>query len=490
MKSKCKLSLFSVFFFASFFLHAEPWFKSGDVLLRHDITVLADAGVIRSPITTWPISVASIDADLKRLKDFSALTTMQQGSLTRLQRRVSKEKQIDFLKRDVSAAASRDLPVIRGFHDGARSDLELGAAIHHLSNRFAFKIDVQLADNAKDRKNVRFDGSYIAGIFKNTIVSAGYTDKYWGPGWQGSLILSNNARPVPGVSVQRNFVKPFESRWLSWMGPWNYMITAGRLESERVIPNPYLLGMRFSFKPTQNLEIGMSRSAQWGGDGRPTTSDSLLDLLLGQDNRGSDGLDANSEPGNQLAGFDVRWHQGLLPFDLTLYSQAIGEDEAGGFPSRYMGQVGFEHTRTVFDKSLRLWLEYSDTSCDFLESSPKFNCAYQHSIYQSGYQYLGESVGHPLDGDGRALTLAAVLSDTSAVNWQLQLHKLNINRAADNIHSISQSPSNGFQFELARSAVMPWGGVRAHVGYQDFDAPLDSVSGLLLGLEFTKSYSY
>ncbi|MBT8142892.1 MAG: capsule assembly Wzi family protein [Gammaproteobacteria bacterium] len=466
--------------------HAEPWLHAGDTLLRHDITMLADAGVITSPISTWPLSVASVDADLQRFTATQNLNQSQLDSLNRLQRKIEREKNLQQTRRTVSGAASREVPLVRSFSDIARSDLEVGASISQLSNRFAFRIDVQLADNAKDAKNVRLDGSYVAGVFGNTIISAGAVDKWWGPGWQGSLIYSNNARPIPGIALQRNFVKPFQSKWLSWMGPWNYMITAGQLESDRVIPNPYHLGMRLTFKPRYNLEIGLSRTAQWGGDGRPTTSDSLLDLLLGQDNRGSDGLDASTEPGNQLAGFDIRWKQGLLPIDLALYAQAIGEDEAGGFPSRYMGLVGMELSQTIFNKNLRVWLEYADTACDFLESKPKLNCAYTHSIYQSGYRHRGESIGHAIDGDGRSLSVAAILSDDSQVDWQLQLHKLNLNRAPDNFHSKSNVPVDGFQFELARTSNNAWGRVRGNIGYQDFDVPRDDVSGLMIGLEFTK----
>ncbi len=489
MKSDLKLLLFILILILwNTQNYAEPWLKAGDSLVRHDVTVLADAGVISTPITTWPIPVASIDFDLKSFDGFSKLSDSEKLSFDRLQRRISFEKRTYQSSPEYGFTASREDAVVRSFQNTARSDLQLNAGFSRLTDRFAFRVETQLVDNARDQKNVRFDGSYAATVIGNTIISAGYVDRWWGPGWQGSLIYSNNSRPIPGISIQRNFAKPFANRWFSWMGPWNYSITAGQLEGNRVVPNAKHLGMRVAFKPKTNLEIGLSRTAQWGGEGRPETSDSFLSLLLGQDNVGSNGITRETEPGNQMAGFDVRWKQKLVPFDLALYTQGIGEDEAGGFPSRFLGLFGVEHNRQIFNKNLRVWLEYADTACDFLESKPKLNCAYQNGIYQTGYRYLGESIGHPIDGDGRQLSLAAILTDDSRVDWQLQLQKLNINRAPDSAHSISQVPVDGFQFDLARTAETEFGRIRVNIGYQNFDEALEEENGLLLGLEYSRHY--
>ena len=34
---------------------ADPWLAPGDEGLRSDIQLLADAGIIRGPVTTWPM---------------------------------------------------------------------------------------------------------------------------------------------------------------------------------------------------------------------------------------------------------------------------------------------------------------------------------------------------------------------------------------------------------------------------------------------------
>ena len=40
----------------------EPWLPPGDTLLRSDIQLLADSGVLQVPITTWPLAWSNIDA--------------------------------------------------------------------------------------------------------------------------------------------------------------------------------------------------------------------------------------------------------------------------------------------------------------------------------------------------------------------------------------------------------------------------------------------
>src|SRR5690606_41875058 len=47
---------------------AEPWLPPGDAALRADLTTLADAGVLRTPITTWPIPWKAIDEQLEAIE--------------------------------------------------------------------------------------------------------------------------------------------------------------------------------------------------------------------------------------------------------------------------------------------------------------------------------------------------------------------------------------------------------------------------------------
>ena len=90
---------------------------------------------------------------------------------------------------------------------------------------------------------------------------------------------------------------------LRWLGPWRFITFMGQLEDDRDYPNALLFGMRIELRPLPSLQLAASRTAQWCGDGRPCTWDDFWNLFIGNDNDQS----PEEQPGNQLAGFDLRW---------------------------------------------------------------------------------------------------------------------------------------------------------------------------------------
>jgi hypothetical protein len=204
-------------------------------------------------------------------------------------------------------AASENPRVIRGFENTPREEGETSVGLSWIGNRFAVNLAATYASNPFDDDEFRPDGTYVGMALGNWMLTAGWQDRWWGPSRDGSLLLGTNARPTPGIMLQRIASAPFESRWLSWMGPWTLTTFMSLLDDERVVNDAYLFGVRGSFRPPgTGLEIGISRTAQWCGDDRPCDAETFIDLLLGNDNRGVN-VDPEDEPGNQLGGFDVRW---------------------------------------------------------------------------------------------------------------------------------------------------------------------------------------
>ena len=71
------------------------------------------------------------------------------------------------------------------------------------------------------------------------------------------------------------------------MGPWTFTTFMDLLDDERYVNDALLFGVRGSFRPPRTgLEIGISRAAQWCGDGRPCDLSTFFDLLVGNDNKG------------------------------------------------------------------------------------------------------------------------------------------------------------------------------------------------------------
>ena len=218
----------------------------------------------------------------------------------------------------------------------------------------------------------------------------------------------------------------------------------GQLEKERFVPDAQFFGMRFNFRPAKGLEIGISRSAQWCGDGRPCDFDTFWDLFWGRDNVGDEGTTFENEPGNQLAGVDLRWTNLWTGNPISFYLQAIGEDEANRMPSRYLAQVGLEGSVITRDQnSWRWFVEWAATSCDAIKSQVRYDCAYRSGIYQSGYNYYRRIVGHGLDNDARVLSGGVVVVSEAGNAWQVLGRTGELNRAGpDPQHSVSIDPAD------------------------------------------------
>ena len=205
--------------------------------------------------------------------------------------------------------------------------------------------------------------------------------------------------------------------------------------------------------------------------------DTFIDLLIGRDNRGDDDIDDSNEPGNQLAGVDVRWSTRVLGAPLAVYGQFIGEDEAGGFPSRYIGQVGVEGTGVIRDRWAFRWFgEYADTKCRFYESEEFPNCAYNHSIYRTGYRFKGRVIGHGTDNDSRTVSLGLTVVDDVETEWSavVRIGELNRIGTPDPRNSLTPTPQDIVSIDLRHSRAFDIGEFTVGLGLEAID---DAASG-------------
>ena len=422
---KAFLTVF-LFFNLSSTASSGPWIDSGDQRLRHHIVLLADNNIITVPVTTWPLMWAGIIHDVNRA-DYAQLDEASLWSLRYVKHAFTRQTE-GALRFTGQLSAGEDSQAIRDFSDKRREKSETKASVDWMSDTLAVHLAAGYADQPTDGEKWRADGSYISYALGNWAFTAGAIDRWWGPGWHSSLTVSNNARPIPGLSLQRRSSEAFGTRWLSWLGPWQFTSMASQLESDRQVPEAYLLGARFSFKPFSRLELAVSRTAQWGGEGRPQSWNSLKDLIIGNDNRGDDGiaLDGSNEPGNQQASLDARYSFATGLANNALYFQFTAEDEAGGLPSRGIVQLGLESSFFYRNMQHRFVLELSDTTSESY-SDERPNYAYEHGIYRSGYRYKGRPIGASVDNDSRLLTFAAdhYLSSGQQFSWSLSKIDLN-----------------------------------------------------------------
>jgi hypothetical protein len=114
---------------------------------------------------------------------------------------------------------------------------------------------------------------------------------------------------------------------------------------------------------------------------------------------------------------------------LSFYAQATAEDEAGGFPSRYLVQGGLEASGYIRSRwSYRWFAEVALNSCDALKSPVLYGCAYEHFIYDTGYRYYGRVVGHGAEADARIGSLGVILTSTETTTWQFLFRYGDLNK--------------------------------------------------------------
>jgi len=228
-------------------------------------------------------------------------------------------------------------------------------------------------------------------------VEVGKDSLWWGPGYHGSILMSNNAQPFKMIKVSND--RPMRLPWIfSGLGPFKAVWFLTELEKDRTIPEPKLTGLRINFKPHPAFDLGLSRAIIFGGQGRPsvTVRDYWNIFWATQENR------AGNLDNDQLAGFDASVlipTAGLLPArSIKLYTDWIGEDEASGLPSSWGKLYGVQLNDLLRTGRTDLRIEYADDHV-----ADKLNVFYNHHIYRSGYTYKGRIIGHPMGTDARDL---------------------------------------------------------------------------------------
>jgi len=459
---------------------ANPIASPGDMRLRNDLQVLNDTGITNIPLTAWPIALGDVHAAISEI-DTRTLSPSTLSAYHRVKEHLGFEMEADYINVRLGLSGASNPRIIRTFENTPRDEGEARAELSWLGERFSLNLAATYAENPFDGDEIRPDGTYVGVALGNWMVTAGWQERWWGPGRDGSLILSTNARPSPGIAIQRNNSLPYKTKWLRWMGPWTFTSFMNVLDDERVVNDAWLFGMRGSFRPTRGLEIGISRTAQWCGDGRPCDLETFIRLLRGRDNNGAN-VDPEDEPGNQLGGIDIRW---TLPrqIPMALYMQWIAEDtrKTGAQLHQWLRQAGVEYWGTLGDLSHRTHFEISDTSSRLGalgEGSSTPNFAYNHHIFKTGYRYNNRSIGHSADGDSLSYSIGSTLVQSAGHSWNLSLRYMEINRIGepDPRHTLTPTPQELTDLQISHERYTRFGRFYAGLGYSRLKDEVSSTS--------------
>jgi hypothetical protein len=304
-----------------------------------------------------------------------------------------------------------------------------------------------------DGEELRADGSHLSVQLGNWLLSANTLDRWWGPAHEGSLILSNNARPMPTLMVERAEARPFGSSWLSWLGPWRMTFGISQMEHQRQdIDAPLFMAWRVVVMPFSKIELGFSRTAQFCGEQLQCDLDTFGNMLAGNDNIGFD-ASADEEPGNQMAGFDIRWNSPIGNLPYAFYGQYIGEDESSYLPAKYLSQLGLEIWKPVGGGGLvQGYVEYASTTCSATSGSgPYYGCAYNQGRFNvEGYRYRGRVIGYPSDRDAENWAAGAIYTQPGGSLWTgtARMSRLNRDDFGDLLNSVATQPTDYAALEL------------------------------------------
>ena len=231
------------------------------------------------------------------------------------------------------------LNTITGFSSYATSDrfaIYFSGEFQHAPGAPPYPLAVRQAIANVDQNPLQ-PGAPVAGVDRFTIQNAylstnldswnfsfGKQDLWWSPDYGSSFLFSNNAEPIYMFRLSR--VKPFTLPWIfRYLGPMKIDLFVGRMRGNDFPSDPIFHGEKVTFKPTKNLELGFSRTTEFGGDGRAMTLGAIWHSYVAYTS--SVNYAANVNPGHRVGGFDFSYKLPFVRNWLTLYADSMTSDD-------------------------------------------------------------------------------------------------------------------------------------------------------------------
>jgi hypothetical protein len=244
--------------------------------------------------------------------------------------------------------------------------------------------------------------TYVGVTLENWELTFGKQSLWWGPGHGGAFLFSNNADPIYMFRASR--VTPFTLPWLfRKMGPVKLDFFFGKLSGNEFPPRPLIHGEKISFKPTRNLEFGFSRTAEFGGVGRPMTLGAIWHSYTSYVSSVNYGPSGN--PGKRTGGFEFSYKVPFVRNWLTVFADSLSPDDPSPIaaPRRAAVNPGFYMPRIpgVPKMDLRFEAVYTNTPS---RNPSNFGGQYiywelfYHDLYTNKKNIIGNWIGR--DGQG------------------------------------------------------------------------------------------
>jgi membrane-associated phospholipid phosphatase len=261
----------------------------------------------------------------------------------------------------------------------------------------------------------RFLDTYVAMNISNWQLSYGNQSLWWGPAQGGSMMFSNNAEPIRMFRVNR--VSPLIlPSFLGLLGPMRVEAFIGQFTGYDLLfsplgtlgqygvplnPQPIIHGQRISFKPTSNLEIGISRTTDYGGPGYPLTVHTFLRSLFSTSNTNPG---TPNKPGSRRAGLDFSYRIPGVRNGLTFYADGLAEHNEispllGPDVAAWLAGIYIPRLPRIPKLDLRLEGGYTDPP--YSGGDVAYGAFYWDATWITGFQNAGHSMGDWMGRQGQ-----------------------------------------------------------------------------------------
>jgi len=352
------------------------------------------------------------------------------------------------------------------YFDGNNATAQLQARAR-LWRVFSFYIEPMVIYNQnfegiEENKETEFriHKGYMKLTLGNFEIEWGKDSLWWGPGYHGALLMSNNARPFDMIKISnpRATLLPSVFRYL---GPFRYNLFYSTLDKDAVSghpPNSRLFGARFDFKPHPILELGICYLTHCGGDRPGIERLDLSDyfyILFSNECRTGDKRDSNKEFAMD-ASLTIPNISKIVPLadSIKVYVEWGGEDQ-GIIPDKRAYLVGIAFNNIFTAHGLNLRAEYANLSP---ESVP--GAWYSHGLW--AMRHYGRVFGHHTgtDSDDLFIELSHTIKDKF-------LYKVGFDRERSGISKAY--PQEKYQYFLEAGYNFGWSSFMVRYGYEDIN---------------------
>lgn len=492
--SSLLLCCYSTAFSGPWLTPGEAWTSSANLATKSDISLLADYGFIHAPILTWPLAWVDIgpsllsSASIKQLKKSPPFVVQTYFRVLSQYRAAIKQD----LKPAVYVSGGHKINPFRTFEFQPRYDFQSGLSFEKQDQHLAFKLAVDYGQYNDLTKDAHLDDSYLYGYLGNWAIGVDKMNNWWGPGYSSSVIYSTNPPPLAKFTFRRMQALPFDTKWLSWIGPWSFSTSLSMGGPEVQQSHPLIWLLNLSVRPLESLQFSLSRNSIFAGDKRPLNWRMLQNLLTADDNcdpnlYGATYCEKNT-PGNELWELTGDWNMNqLLHIPANIYLQTAFNDR---IPSNsYPWVYNAWHTifpklnppvpaRTAFLAGTSTWFAIKD---QLMRLYAEFEYTHQYAYYfwgefagniyggQYPYIYYGKVIGSALGSEATGYTVGGILTESDGSSDSFMVRYLQLNQYNQSIQELGYpfTRQNVLWVSINRSFDLPGniGRLSGQIGY-------------------------